>query len=117
MALSFSTRSVEGPSTSLACATGVRTVIHAHTMSDGLVRLAGEGLEKGKKPISMAFFYFGSFSHRYKLFHYLPSRCTTLGLLFVREARSAEIILAHLPLSACYVACCLLLTGLWRACA
>lgn len=110
--------SVEGPSTSLACATGVRTAIHAHTMSVGLVRLAGEGLEKGKKPISMAFFLLEQLVfHRYNLFHCLPNRCTTLGLLFLREARSAEIILAHLPLSACYVVYGLLLTGLWRACA
>lgn len=44
--------SVEGPATSLACATGVRTAIHAHTVSVGLVGLAGEG-RKGQKPISM----------------------------------------------------------------
>jgi hypothetical protein len=112
--------SVEGPSTSLACATGVRTTIHAHTMSKGLVRLAGEGLEKGKSQ------YQWPSSTRAAIEHPFPPvqsvSLFTESLRYPRAAFSSRSSFcrdnpAHLPLSACYVVCCLLLTGLWRACA
>ena len=102
-------RSVEGPATSLACATGVRTTIHAHTVSVGLVRLAGEGNKRAKANVNAS--YSSRVQRRGEAFNATGTTCfdilpnrRTLGLHRSRSSFCRNNP-GHLPLSACYVAC------------